>query len=110
MGNSILDSIRNPICRLVNISQSVGLIHDDQIPIHLLDIHILSAGKMIRTDDDFFLNEGIEIALLDDLLKRAIFQYHRGQEEFIRKFLIPLLTKCGGDYNQKLALLFRPLL
>jgi hypothetical protein len=97
MADGILNRVRNPICRLVNISQTVRLIHDDQIPIHLFDINVLSAGEVIRADDNFVLDERIEISLLDDLLERAIFQYQRRQEKLIGKFLIPLLAERGRN-------------
>lgn len=54
--------------------------------------------KVVRADDDFVvLNEGIRLSLVPQSVVRRTFENGGRQVELFVKFLLPLLSKGGGN-------------
>ena len=61
MRDSALDRVGNAIRWLIDIPKPVRFIHDDQIPVQRIEVRLLGSGKVIGTNHESLLVEGIEI-------------------------------------------------
>ena len=110
MGDGGFDGVGDLVGIFIDVPQSVRLVNDHEIPVNLLDIGVLGPGKLIGTQDDFFLLKRVQVALLDFLIERLRLQDEGGQKELVQQFLIPLLAEIGRQDDQDFFFSFRPFL
>src|SRR5208283_3065317 len=105
-----LEGVADLVRGLVNVTKSVRLVNDSEVPSDLAEEWLPRTSELEGTDHDLRAAEGIEIAFLSLLVEGSGLQQHRGQEELVRKLLMPLLAETGWNNDQNLAFAFRPLL
>lgn len=105
-----LDGIAYLVGGLVDVPKAVRLVDDREVPSDLAQIGLLRTSELKGTDHDFRAVEGIEIAPFYLLVEGFGLQQHRGQEELVRKLLMPLLAETGWYDDQNLAFSLCPLL
>ncbi len=107
-GNGILDGVRDPVCRLVDVPEVMGLIDDNEVPIDPPYVSVPARGEVIGADDDLSLVEGVQVPLLYLLVEGLRLQDQGGQEELLQQLLVPLFPEGGWDYDKELPLALRP--
>ena len=110
VGDGGFDGVGDLVGIFIDVPQSVRLVNDHEIPLNLPDIGVLGPGKLIGTQDDFFLHKRVQVALLDFLIERLRLQDEGGQKELVQQFLIPLLAEIGRQDDQDFSFSFRPFL
>src|SRR5438045_3423840 len=86
----------------------MGLINDCEVPCDLPDIRLFGASKLIGADNDLGAVKRVEVPLSNLLVEGLGFQQHGGQEELVRKLLMPLFPQTRGDDDENLPLAFSP--
>ena len=118
MGKRIAQSARRLVVGLVDVAQSVCLVHHHQIPGHRTDGVRFAGRKLVRANDDAVGSrpgdgssiEWIVDTVLDALPERLRFENGGGKPEFVGQFLMPLLAQVGRCDDQNAALAFGPAL
>ena len=98
-GKSVFKTVSCHIVWLIDISQLVGFIHNNQIPRYTAKFGILSSGKIIRTDDDFVGDiKRIAFSIFLGFIKSRSLHDDRINIKFITQFSSPLHTKGSWNY------------
>src|ERR1700739_2245748 len=86
----------------------MSLINHSEVPCDLSDIRLFGASKLVGADDDLGAVKRVEVPLSNLLVEGLGFQHHGGQEELVRKLLMPLFPQTRGDDDENLPLTFSP--
>src|ERR1700722_13568684 len=86
----------------------MSLINHSEVPCDLPDIRLFGASKLVGADDDLGTVKRVEVPLSNLLVEGLGLQQHGGQEELVRKLLMPLFPQTRGDNDENLALAFSP--
>src|ERR1700745_4010891 len=86
----------------------MSLINHSEVPCDLPDIRLFGASELVGADDNLGAIKRVEVPLPNLLVERLGFQQHGGQEELIRKLLMPLFPQTRWDNDENLPLAFSP--
>ncbi len=111
MAQSVLKSISNHVRWLINISQSMRLIDDHQVPGRVGNVGSLVTGKLIRTNYNRIFNlKGSEVTKPGHLVIVSRFEDRTRKKKLFRQLLQPLLSQIRGSNNQDSFLALSPTL
>src|SRR5690349_11970367 len=83
-------------------------INYSEVPCDLTDVRLFGTGELVGADDDLGAVKWVQIPCSNLLVEGLGLQNHRGQEEFVRKLLMPLLAKAGGYDDENLPFALSP--
>ena len=98
--DGVLDRIGDFVPRLVDVPQPMRFVNHYQVPLGLPHVHVLRPGELVRTEDDLWLIEGIQVSVFDFLIESFRFDDCRGEKELVGQFLTPLLAEVSRADDQ----------
>ncbi len=106
--NRLFNRMADLVGRLIDVAQSVRLIHHDQVPICLPDVGFLRPSELEGANHYAVLAERIEIALANRLVERSGLKNCRWKKELVGQLLTPLLAEIRRADDQKPTTTFSP--
>jgi hypothetical protein len=108
IGEPVPQRVGDNVAGLVDISQTVRLVVDDEVPANPTHIVDLRLCELVGADNGSVVLEGVVDALLSPLIAALGFENDGFEGKLVLQLLIPLLAQVGRDDDQNSAAAFGP--